>query len=378
MQRALANVPTYMIFDDHDVTDDFFLNPMWRDRVLTSRLGQAVMRNAMLAYALFQDWGNDPVAYETDPKAELLSLVPRLFPEGQDKGPDPTVADRAAILFGHHLRNDPTPDGRYASVTPPLLWHFSVDGPKHRVVVLDNRTRRSYAGAERAAGNVSAEAMTDQIPLPPLPAGREILVVVAPLAGDRAAGARRPRGAALVPAFRRDRGAQDDGRHLADERHRPAGHGRHQPGRDRGLDLRRADLRAPAGAAGALRARGDPVGRRALLGRVADELLARRGDAAGAVRAVHLERAQERDAAAHHLRRPLDRDGPADGARQPRDRAAGLGPAAGRHGGAASRHERARPRAGDAGAAADGAGAAADLGLAGRPTVRAGRRSRAR
>ena len=30
VQRALANVPTYMILDDHDVTDDYFLNPVWR------------------------------------------------------------------------------------------------------------------------------------------------------------------------------------------------------------------------------------------------------------------------------------------------------------------------------------------------------------
>lgn len=56
VQRALANVPTYMMLDDHDVTDDYFLNPMWRDRVLTSEMGQAILHNAMVAYALFQDW----------------------------------------------------------------------------------------------------------------------------------------------------------------------------------------------------------------------------------------------------------------------------------------------------------------------------------
>src|SRR6266536_157062 len=54
VQRALANVPTYMMLDDHDVTDDYFLNPMWRDRVLTSEMGQAILHNAMVAYALFQ------------------------------------------------------------------------------------------------------------------------------------------------------------------------------------------------------------------------------------------------------------------------------------------------------------------------------------
>ena len=181
VQRALANVPTYMILDDHDVTDDYFLNPMWRDRVLTTQLGQAILRNAMLAYALFQDWGNDPLSYQAGPQAELLSLVPQLFPEGATTGPDHQVAEKLAHLFGHDLRNTPTADGRYDSVTPPILWHFTIDGPKHRVIAFDNRTRRSYGSRNGPPGNVSIDAQVDQIPLPPLPAGREVLIVIAPL-----------------------------------------------------------------------------------------------------------------------------------------------------------------------------------------------------
>ena len=53
--------------------------------------------------------------------------------------------------------------------------------PAYRVIALDNRTRRSYASQNGPPGNVSVDAMVDQIPLPPLPAGREILIVVAPL-----------------------------------------------------------------------------------------------------------------------------------------------------------------------------------------------------
>ena len=181
VQRALANVPTYMMLDDHDVTDDYFLNPMWRDRVLTTQLGQAILHNAMLAYALFQDWGNNPVSYEVGPRAELLSLVPQLFPEAATTGPDHQVAEKLAHLFGHDLRNTPTADGRYDSVTPPILWHFTIDGPRHRVIALDNRTRRSYGSRNGPPGNVSIDAQVDQIPLPPLPAGREVLIVIAPL-----------------------------------------------------------------------------------------------------------------------------------------------------------------------------------------------------
>ncbi|HEX6054141.1 MAG TPA: hypothetical protein VFZ21_32950, partial [Gemmatimonadaceae bacterium] len=181
VQRALANVPTYMVFDDHDVTDDFFLNPVWRTRVLGRKLGQAILGNGMIAYALFQDWGNDPVAYESGPKAQLLTLIQQLFPTGLTKGPDQQAFEQIAALLAHNEPLTPTADGKFLSVNPALKWHFTIDGPKHRAVVFDNRTRRSYASQAGPPGNVSVDALVDQLPLPPLPAGREILIVVAPL-----------------------------------------------------------------------------------------------------------------------------------------------------------------------------------------------------
>jgi hypothetical protein len=182
VRRVLANVPTYMILDDHDVTDDFFLNPMWRDRVLTTALGQTILTNGMVAYALFQDWGNDPLRYDSALPAELRTRALELFPAGATSGPARSPFERLAVLCGHDLRNEPAPpDGTYPSVDPPIRWHFGIDGPAHRVVALDNRTRRSYVSRLGPPGNVSVDALVDQIPLPPLPAGRQVLVVIAPL-----------------------------------------------------------------------------------------------------------------------------------------------------------------------------------------------------
>jgi hypothetical protein len=192
VQRVLANVPTYMMMDDHDLTDDFFLSPMWRHRVLGSTLGQVLLTNGMLAYALFQDWGNDPRRYDQATDAnrpdlggqlpgDLLVRAAGYFPAGQLRGPDADTFTALSVMFGHNLDNQPDPDGRYRAVRPPLTWHFSVDGPKHLVVALDNRTRRSYAAEIGPPGNVSPEALVDQLPPPPLPAGREVLVVIAPL-----------------------------------------------------------------------------------------------------------------------------------------------------------------------------------------------------
>ncbi len=192
VQRVLANVPTYMILDDHDVTDDFFLNPIWRRRVLGTALGQVILTNAMLAYALFQDWGNDPRRYDpiaTPDRPELLDQLPsslldratQLFRPGRPAGPDVDAFAALGRMFGHNLDNAVLPDGRFGAVRPPITWHFRIDGPKHVVVVLDNRTRRSYVAEIGPPGNVSTEALVDQLPRPPLPAGREVLVVIAPL-----------------------------------------------------------------------------------------------------------------------------------------------------------------------------------------------------
>src|SRR4029450_6953685 len=61
--RALANTATYMIFDDHEVTDDWYMSQSWRSRVLTAPFGRAIVRNGYSAYAVGPAWGNEPAAF---------------------------------------------------------------------------------------------------------------------------------------------------------------------------------------------------------------------------------------------------------------------------------------------------------------------------
>ena len=183
VQRVLANVPTYMIFDDHDLTDDLFLSPMWRRRVQgsTARPGDPDQRHARLravpglgqrSPALRPGDRRRPTrAGRTTAGRPAATRAPGYFPAGRHEGPDADTFTALAQMFGHTLENEPDLDGRFRSVRPPITWHFSVDGPKHRVVALDNRTRRSYAAEIGPPGNVSPEALVDQLPLPPLPAG---------------------------------------------------------------------------------------------------------------------------------------------------------------------------------------------------------------
>src|SRR5262249_46312687 len=152
VRRAMANVPTYMIFDDHEISDDWFLNPTWRDRVLTAPLGSAIIRNGMLAYALFQGWGNDPVKFEPvtgettatkQPQEQLLDQA-KLFLPTNATGPNADAAKQVEHLLGLDLRNQVALDGTFAETSPPLKWAYTVPGQKHDVIVLDCRTRRAY------------------------------------------------------------------------------------------------------------------------------------------------------------------------------------------------------------------------------------------
>lgn len=189
VRRVLANIPTYMMFDDHDFTDDWNLNPMWYDRVYTTDLGVTAARNALASYAIFQDWGNDPIRYEKqDDYRELLSRITQLFPTGEP-GPVDPVANRLDALFGfkEQVVSDPV-TGRFPARNPTIKWHYSVPGPKHLAVAIDNRTRRSFPTRLGPPGNVEGSldpsaktAQTEQIPAGPFTDGKEVLLVIAPL-----------------------------------------------------------------------------------------------------------------------------------------------------------------------------------------------------
>jgi hypothetical protein len=189
VRRALANIATYMIFDDHEITDDWNFSKIWKDRVMSSELGSRILRNGLLAYALFQGWGNDPSQF-TDvpdshgnstpsPQKQLLDLIPQMFPDASGTPPD-AIAKKIDSLLG--LTGDPPPPG-----TVLATWHYRVPGPRHLVLVLDVRTRRTSSGRTAAPQNLSDDAAKEQIPtdtdpmLVNLPAEIDVVLVVSSL-----------------------------------------------------------------------------------------------------------------------------------------------------------------------------------------------------
>jgi hypothetical protein len=64
--RVLANVPTYMICDDHEITDDWNITKEWVENVRTSSCGMQVVANGLAAYWAFQAWRNNPDLFDQD------------------------------------------------------------------------------------------------------------------------------------------------------------------------------------------------------------------------------------------------------------------------------------------------------------------------
>jgi hypothetical protein len=167
--RALANVPTYMICDDHDITDDWNISQRWVNRVYSSPMGATVVRNGLLAYGIFQGWGNDPSAFDdpTKPTGQFLDEAVSVL-RGPDVPTPPTV--KLDELLGLSVRD----------ADKQVAWNYQVPGPLHLTVVLDTRTKRTFRGQGHAPPNLLGDTLSKQLPDGPLPGGRRLLVVVSP------------------------------------------------------------------------------------------------------------------------------------------------------------------------------------------------------
>lgn len=118
--RLLAHVQTLMIFDDHDITDDWNLSARWETTVYEHPFARRIVGNALIAYMLCQGWGNRPDVFGTvlDDMALLVS-----------------TADEDGRL------DAPVQDALIKRLLSFHQWEFVVR-TKPTIIVLDIRTRR--------------------------------------------------------------------------------------------------------------------------------------------------------------------------------------------------------------------------------------------
>ena len=160
VRRALANVPIYMVFDDHDLSDDWYLNRAWCTGVLGKPLGKRVVQNGLLAYAVFQAWGNTPDQFQEGQSGGNLLKAAQIW--SASAGTDESASEEIAKCLGLPQMEPETNlpkfrldedvfilDRDYPDGTLPVEWHYTVSSLKHEVIVLDTRTWRGYPQCDR-------------------------------------------------------------------------------------------------------------------------------------------------------------------------------------------------------------------------------------
>ncbi|MBT1451118.1 alkaline phosphatase family protein [Glaciecola sp. XM2] len=135
VERALAHVPTYMIFDDHDVTDDWNLTRGWEEQVYGNAFSKRMVGNALCGYFLCQGLGN--------PYTAMKPLV-----------------KKAQAVFTHDGLNKQ--DAFIDTLLEFDKWHYQLNTspPVH---VLDTRTQRwrSESNKNKPSGLMDWEGLCE-------------------------------------------------------------------------------------------------------------------------------------------------------------------------------------------------------------------------
>lgn len=137
--RVMAHLPTLMIFDDHDVTDDWNLTADWERAAYGHPFSKRIIGNALLAYLLCQGWGNAPETLNP-----LVAKVRQCLEQAQRTLP---MSDHDALID---------------DVQRFQGWEFHLPGTP-ALIVLDTRTRRwrSERSPNRPSGLMDWEALIE-------------------------------------------------------------------------------------------------------------------------------------------------------------------------------------------------------------------------
>ncbi|WCN12340.1 alkaline phosphatase family protein [Marinomonas mediterranea] len=135
-RRVMAHLPTAMMFDDHDITDDWNLTAGWEQAAYEHPVSKRIIGNGLMAYFLFQGWGNNPTQFDQAFIKTYQTAIEELGTQTHD--------DVIQTL----IRYD--------------RWHY-VWETSPALVVLDTRTHRwrSESNLNKPSGLMDWEALTD-------------------------------------------------------------------------------------------------------------------------------------------------------------------------------------------------------------------------
>ncbi len=131
---VLSTIPSSMVFDDHDVHDDWNTSAVWRKTMQATSWWQDRIEGGLMSYWLYQHLGNlSPAALADD------ELWARLRTGAEDG------TDGEALLRAHAVRADAEADGGKG-----VRWSYRRDYGDVRLLVLDSRGGRVLETGKRS------------------------------------------------------------------------------------------------------------------------------------------------------------------------------------------------------------------------------------
>jgi hypothetical protein len=159
----LSTLPTAMIFDDHEIIDDWNTSAAWRDEARAQPWWDERIASGLASYWVYQHLGNlDPDEIAADPlyakvvAAEDATTVLREF--GQRVDAESELGHDAELALSS-ARDSSSARGGGAAVarsspsavrTRTYQWSFALDIGRTRLVMLDNRCSRVLDRGKRA------------------------------------------------------------------------------------------------------------------------------------------------------------------------------------------------------------------------------------
>ncbi len=185
LRKIFAHIPTYMIFDDHDVTDDWFVNKEWSQRVLGDttnsseqgrELGRYIVSNGMMGYAIFQGWGNKPFDSDLTGTSNTSGVIEKIsdwytnvvkisnytggFESLRIHLKDELIP---SIVDDYDITYDNSGGLRLDSL---VKWSYFFDCGLYKVIVLDTRTKRGFFPHKNIPSClISSSELLHQLPL---------------------------------------------------------------------------------------------------------------------------------------------------------------------------------------------------------------------
>jgi hypothetical protein len=160
-----------MIFDDHELSDSWYLTRSWAMPLFKSELGRRVLQNALSAYALFQAWGNTPEQFAppiTTPGRILLNAL--VDWRAQKYAAGSSVQQKIARVLGipdassfEATKFDLSDDRFHQPPAQILAWHYTVPCKALSINVFDVYTWSKYGAEFEPADHLPPRALDAQV-----------------------------------------------------------------------------------------------------------------------------------------------------------------------------------------------------------------------